>query len=191
MDGNRGHHAAQSPFVAERVDEGAVLELGPDLRRDPAADEDASDRQRLQRQVAGLGAVARDERLERLDRARVTLIERRLGDRRARVTGLHPRAEPLRLRPTAARQEESIDVVEPGPGDDTLVADAPELLSEKPEELGLELGARREIRVAAFRADDAMSPAVPHEEDLAEPRTRRDQRHRRLARLAGLKRRER
>src|SRR5262245_48473533 len=172
MDGNRGHHPAQSALVAEGVDEGAGLELGPDLRRDPAADEDPPDRERLQCEVAGLGAVDRDERLERLDGAGITLIERRLGDRGARVSAFHPRAEPLRFRSTAARQKEPIDVVKPRPGDDALVADPPELLSEKPEELGLELGARREIRVAAFRADDAMSPAVPDEQDFAEPRAR-------------------
>src|SRR5262249_61525502 len=71
VHGDRGHHLAEPPLVAKRPDEDAVLELGPDLPRDPAADADAADCKRLEGQVAGLGAIDRHERVERLDGPRV------------------------------------------------------------------------------------------------------------------------
>src|SRR2546421_1830148 len=68
---DRRHELRESSLVAKRGDERPVGELRADLRGDPPADEDTPHRQRLEGEVARLGAVDRDEEVERLDAERV------------------------------------------------------------------------------------------------------------------------
>ena len=54
-------------LFAEGAKKRAVLQLGQNLGSDAAGDEDAAAREGLERQVAGLGAIQRDEEIERFD----------------------------------------------------------------------------------------------------------------------------
>jgi oligopeptide/dipeptide ABC transporter ATP-binding protein len=72
-------------LVASLRDEALHEDLGPaaleDVRRDAAGDVDAAERQGLQGQIAGLGAVRAREHLERANADRELAGERRLRDR--------------------------------------------------------------------------------------------------------------
>src|SRR5712691_915448 len=111
---DRRHQLRESSLVAERGDERPVGELRADLRGDPPADEDTPHRQRLEGEVARLGAVDRDEEVERLDAERVAARQADLGHDRARVAGRDPVVEPRGLWHTTGIAEKPIDVVETG-----------------------------------------------------------------------------
>src|SRR5262249_58149983 len=128
---------AEPAFVAEGGDERSVLELGAYLRRNAAGDVDPADRERLEGEVAGFSPVDGHEDVERLHGARIAALEGRLAHDCTRIAALHPRAQPLGLGRAVAGHQEPVDVVEAGPGDDALVADAPELAPQELEEIDL------------------------------------------------------
>ena len=67
VHGDRGDEGGGMPaFVFEGAHESAVFQLGNDLRRDTAADVDASQRFHNQGEVAGHSAVDFDEQFEGL-----------------------------------------------------------------------------------------------------------------------------
>src|ERR1035437_1366873 len=101
-DDLRGHPRAdrtEAPFVAEGCEEGAVAELGEDLRRDAASQEDTTRSQTLQGEVARLAAEDRGVAFQRPLADRVPLGERRLGDGGCDVSQLgDPVLQPAWLR---------------------------------------------------------------------------------------------
>src|SRR5437867_5341785 len=149
--GDPGHERGEAPLVPEGRDEAAGLQLGPDLRRDPAADVHPAHRQRLERQVAGLRPVDGGEEIERLHADRVAAGERDFGDDRAGIARGELRLEPCGRALRTGFDEEAVDVVQPGPRQHALVAHVAPLTGEEAQELHLLLVPRGEVRVPALR----------------------------------------
>src|SRR5439155_8292039 len=158
---NRFHQRGEASLVAERLDETAVGKLGSELGRDAAADVDASDGERLEREISSLGAVDRREEVERLDAERVLAGKADFRDEGVAVAAFHPIPEPPRLRRPTRVPQESVDVEEPRPREHALVAHVTELTTEVAQQLGLAVGAGREVGVAALRRNHAVTRAVP------------------------------
>src|SRR5262249_42785303 len=155
-------------LVTESPAEGAVGELGADFRADPAADHHTAHRERPQREVARFGAVDRSEEVQRLDAMRVLARQPDFGDGGTRVSALDPIAKPSRLESAVVSPEEAVDVEQPRTGEHALVAHVTEFLAQELEQLDLEVGPRREVRVAALGAEHDVSRPVPVERGLAE-----------------------
>src|SRR5438132_12780952 len=109
---DRRHQLREPPLVTERGDERPVGKLRPHLRRDPAAEIDAAHRQRLEGEVARLGAVDRAEDVERLDAERMAAGQSDLGHDGARIAARDPVGEPRRFRPSAGVTEKPINAEE-------------------------------------------------------------------------------
>ena len=147
---------------------------GEELVDDAAADVDAAGRHDGEGEVAGLGAVDRDEALDGGDGGRAGAARAELADHRRRVFVLEAAAGLRRDRHAAVLVEEGEDVGEPVPGDRALVGDVAVVLALEPaQELVLDLVARREVGVAALGRDRDVPRPVPEEEGLAETRCRR------------------
>src|SRR5262249_55562796 len=125
---------------------------------DAAAEVDAAGRRVAEGHVAGVRAVDGGEELERMPGERA-LVEARLDGDRGRVA------------PEVAA-EEAVEVHQAAAGEDALVAHVPELGGEPALQGGLDVGARREVGVAALARQRVPAAAVPDERGLAEARAR-------------------
>src|SRR5690242_7842083 len=87
MNRKMGEQFLEFLLLAERRKEFTILHFGQNFGRDAAGDEDAAARQGLQRQVAGLGAVQRDEEIQGFHAKRTSTLETQARDFRR---GIHP-----------------------------------------------------------------------------------------------------
>ena len=138
--------------------------LGRSLR-----DEDTTNGQSLEREVAGLSPVDGGEEIERGLAVRVFAGQADLGDDGAGVLGLDPLGEPVGLGGVAGVSEERVNIEEPGAGEHPLVADvAVELGPEVLVQLDLDVRLGGEIGVPPLGGDRLVFLAVEKEDRLAQ-----------------------
>ena len=151
MDRDGFEHGPHTSFGQVGRPETSVLQLGQNLRSDAACDEDAAGGQRLERQVASLGAVEAAERLQGAPAERVARA-RGFGDRRRSVASplLDGRGELPRQWNAVQVRQGLRDVDQPGAGDEPLPGNVLVAVHEEAEDRDLQIVARGERAVPSL-----------------------------------------
>ena len=163
----------ESPLVAERLEEGRLLQFGDDAGRHAPAQVDAAGGQHLEGQVARFGPKDLDEQIEHRPRqlARpLRLLGRAHDDRRRILGGGELRSQPVRFL-EAGRLQVGVEVGHAqAAGAHALEADVVEALGVHiGEQTHLQRADRRERRVAAFGRKGVVAATAEGQIALPQP----------------------
>ena len=159
--------------VAKVLQERSVLDLLQYLRRDPSGHVYPAKRQHLQRQIPRFRSVNRRPQVQRGHAHCAVFFEAPPGNfRRGRVAGFIERIMPH------GRVQKLVQRAEAAPGKDQFPGDMRGPLAHEAQQFNLLLGVRREVAVSSLAGRHAIARAVPHQQRLPMPRSRRQQRPR-------------
>src|SRR5581483_6415459 len=148
-----GHEMRVTALVSERMQKSAGVQPWEQLCNHAPADIDPAERHHRQRQIAGLRRIEAQEDLHRLLTGCTQPRDSRLSNYHSWIFLLQPFAHRRLHRPLLPLRQIRKDIEEAGPGEEALVRHPAILLLEKPQQVKILFGLRREIDMPTLGGD--------------------------------------